>query len=79
MYPYPKAQNSPKALYGMVFGPKSHKISVLRALGLGLTSSSRHAGKLDSGQKPAIGKETSPGCSKSSCRVSHLDQLGFRV
>ena len=28
---YPKAQNSPKALYSMVFRPKSLKICVLRA------------------------------------------------
>ena len=32
----PKAQNGPKALYSMVFGPKSLKIWVLRALGLRL-------------------------------------------
>ena len=31
----PKAQNSPKALHSMVFGPKSLQISVLRAYGLG--------------------------------------------
>ena len=29
----PKAQNSPKALYSMVFGPKNYILSVLRALG----------------------------------------------
>ena len=35
MDPYPKAQNGPKAFYNMVFKPKSLKIEVLRALGLG--------------------------------------------
>ena len=32
--PYPGHQNSLKALYSMVFGPKSLNIGVLRALGL---------------------------------------------
>ena len=31
---YIKAQNSPEALYNRVFGPKSLKLGVLRALGL---------------------------------------------
>ena len=30
--PIPKAQNGPKNLYIMIFGPESRKISVLRAL-----------------------------------------------
>ena len=31
--PFHRAQNSPKALYNMVFGPKGLEICVLRALG----------------------------------------------
>ena len=33
--PYPKAPNSPKALFSMVFAPKNLKISVMSALGVG--------------------------------------------